>query len=367
MKTSSETRSKPNPALGVAVFVLIAVAGLLYVKWWPYYNRAFVAATNHSIGNSILMGTAAQAPAASWQSALDYALAYGKAIWQAMVLGLLLGSAVQALLPPRWIARALGGTGMGSVVAGGLMALPGMMCTCCAAPVVAGLRASRASPGGAAAFWMGNSILNPATLIFIGFVLGWHWAALRLALGVLMVFGIGYLLNRLASPEEGQPARERLEQLKQLARELDDAVPSEPGSYWPAAFARWGKILARMAVRLIPEYIVLVLLLGAARAWLFPEIGPDIGNHALWIIGLAIAGAIFVIPTAGEVPIIQAMLALGMGVGPAGALLMTLPPISLPSLAMLARSFKPRQLVLISVSVIAIGILGGALAVALRF
>ena len=71
------------------IFLLIAIVGLLYVKWLPYYNRAFVAAANHSIGQSILMGKAARPPAPSLNAALDYAFAYGKAIWQAMVLGLL--------------------------------------------------------------------------------------------------------------------------------------------------------------------------------------------------------------------------------------------------------------------------------------
>lgn len=101
---------------------------------------------------------------------------------------------------------------------------------------------------------------------------------------------------------------------------------------------RWLRILARMAVRLLPEYIVLVLLLGAARAWLFPHIGPDVTSGIGWIVAFAVAGMLFVIPPAGEVPITQAMLALGMGVGPAGALLMTLPPVSVPSFAMLAGS-----------------------------
>jgi uncharacterized membrane protein YraQ (UPF0718 family) len=116
------------------------VAGLFYVKWFPYYNRAFVAAANHSIGSSILMGTAESPPTPSLDAALNYALAYGKAIWQAMVLGLLLGSAVQALLPVEWVARSLGKTGFTSVAKGGLLSIPGMMCTCCAAPVVVGLR-----------------------------------------------------------------------------------------------------------------------------------------------------------------------------------------------------------------------------------
>ncbi len=334
------------------VFLLIAVVGLFYVKWFPYYNRAFVAASQHSIGKSILMGTSASAPAPSWQAALDYAMAYGRAIWQAMVLGLLLGSAVQALIPPRWVARALGEHNFGSVVNGGLMSLPGMMCTCCAAPVVAGLRAREAAPGAAVAFWLGNTVLNPAALVFMGFVLGWQWTGLRLVLGVLMVFGLGYAVNRMVTPAQAAKSREA------LAKLIDEDVPG-------TAFLRWIKILGRMTLRLVPEYIVLVLLLGAARAWLFPHIGPDIGNGMLWIAAFAVAGTLFVIPTAGEVPIIQAMLSLGMAAGPAGALLMTLPPVSVPSLAMLARSFPPRVLAFVGLSVVAFGIASGLIAAAL--
>ena len=61
------------------------------------------------------------------------------------------------------------------------------------------------------------------------------------------------------------------------------------------------------------------------------------------------------------------MLALGVGADPAGALLMTLPPISVPSLAIVSRSFKPRVLVTVTLTVVAFGIAGGLLAVGLRF
>jgi len=341
-----------NPAPQIATFVVVAFAGLFYVKWLPYYNRAFVAAAHHAIGQSILMGKAAHAPAPSLNSALAYALAYGKAIWQAMVLGLLLGSGVHALLPAKAVTRWLGSHGFGSALAGGVLALPGMMCTCCAAPVVAGLRRAQAAPGAAIAFWLGNSVLNPATLIFMAFVLGWRWVALRLSLGVVMVFGLGYLANWMTTPKEAERARASLA-----------AAPQVPEG---SVFVRWLRILGRMAVRLIPEYVILVLVLGASRAWLFPTIGPAIDNHLIWIVAFAVAGMLFVIPTAGEVPIIQGMLALGMGVGPAGALLMTLAPISLPSMAMLARSFPARVLALVGAAVVLFGVVGGALAVAFR-
>jgi len=347
-------------ASGVAVFVLLAVAGLFYVKWSPYYQRAFVAAENHSIGTSILMGTEAAPPPASLTAALNYAMAYGKAIWQAMVLGLLLGSAVQALLPRRWIVRALGGTGLGSVFAGGLLSVPGMMCTCCAAPVVAGLRRCQAAPGSTVAFWLGNTMLNPATLVFMGFVLGWKWTGLRLALGIVMVFGLGWLINRMSRGE----TRGFDEAQTKAMQGADAEIQADDGMH---PFARWLRLFVRMALRLIPEYIVLVLLLGAARAWLFPHIDASIGNELLWIVGLAVAGLLFVIPTAGEVPIVQAMLSLGMAAGPAAALLVTLPPVSLPSLAMVARSFRPRELATLVAGILLLALAAAGLAIVLGF
>lgn len=335
-------------AVRLCVFLSLAVAGLFYVKWHPYYDRAFVAAAGHSIGHSILMGDAASAPPPSWDAAFGYALAYGKAIWQAMLLGLLLGSGIQALLPAAWIRRTLGGHGLGSVVAGGLLAVPGMMCTCCAAPVVVGMRRQQAAPGPAMAFWLGNTVLNPATLVFTGFVLGWHWTLLRVGLGVPMVFGLGYLVSRMAGTGDA-------------ATTAMPAVEPEPHTL-PQVGRRWLRLLGRMAVRLIPEYLVIVLLLGAFRAWLFPTIGPAIGDQWWWIAALALAGMLFVIPTAGEVPIVQAMLALGMGSGPAAALLLTLPPVSLPSLVMLARSFPWRVLVAVALAIVGFGVLGGVVA-----
>jgi len=57
------------------LYFAVAAAGLLYVKWLPYWDKAFTAAASHSIGQSILMGKAAHAPAPSWDAALSYALA----------------------------------------------------------------------------------------------------------------------------------------------------------------------------------------------------------------------------------------------------------------------------------------------------
>ncbi len=113
--------------VGVAVLTGVAVAGLFYVKWNPYFHRAFVAAAQHSIGASIVTGKAATAPAPSLAAALGYAWAYGKAIWQAMVLGLVLGAGVQAIIPRDWMGRMLGHMKFSSVAVAGVAGVPSMM------------------------------------------------------------------------------------------------------------------------------------------------------------------------------------------------------------------------------------------------
>jgi uncharacterized membrane protein YraQ (UPF0718 family) len=344
-----------SKAAGIVLLLVLAIGGLLYVKWLPYYHKAIVASISHSIGRSIVTGGDAQAPAPSLNAAINYSWAYGKAIWQAMLLGLLLGAALQEFAPVSWITRFLGRSGWRSVATGGLLAIPGMMCTCCAAPVVIGLRRRNASAAAAAAFWLGNTLLNPATLVFTGFVLGWKWLGLRIALGLPLVFGTGYLISRLSAPDEALT----------LQTQLSGAIAE--GEVVSPTINGWLIRFLRLFVGLVPEYVFLVLLLGAARAWIFPPLGPAIGNELQWIVIMAGAGLLFVIPTAGEVPIAQAMLAMGVGAGPVAALMMTLAPISLPSLAMTGKVFSVRVLVVISLAVLAAGIVAGMLAVQLKY
>ena len=124
---SAGRRPNPGAAIGVVIFVLLAVAGIFYVKWDPYFHKAFVAAAHHSIGSSIVSGSSATAPALGWKAAWDYMIQYGKAIWKALIVGLLLGAGVQALLPRDWLLRVLGGAGYRGVAVGGLASVPSMM------------------------------------------------------------------------------------------------------------------------------------------------------------------------------------------------------------------------------------------------
>ena len=327
------------------LFTLVAVAGLYYVKWSPYYLKAFAAAAHHSIGASIL----SDQQGAPLAAALSYAKVYFLAIWKAAVLAMILGSLIQVLIPQDWLLRMFGRAGFASTLRGGLFALPGMMCTCCAAPVAAGMRRQQVSVGAALAFWIANPVLNPATLVFMGFVLGWGFAALRLVAGIALVLGVALIAQRISEPEEvPQPALEAVAEAS--------VVESEP------FLQRWGTKLWQLFWSTIPVYILAVLVLGAARVWLFPHVDGAMSDNLFWLIPMAVVGTLFVIPTAAEIPIVQTMMSLGLGTAPAVALLMTLPSVSLPSLLMLRKNFTPKVLIVVALLTMLVGVLSGLIA-----
>ncbi len=352
MSTELDAKAQPwikRPSvLFPLIFLAVAVIGLYIVKWEPYYAKAFVAAAKHSIGGSIITGPAATAPEPSLQAAIGYATSYFLSVWKAVILGLLVGSLVQVLIPRKWVTSFFGKDDAASSVRAGVMALPGMMCTCCAAPVAAGLRARSASVGSALAFFLGNPVLNPATIIFMGFVLSWQFAFFRIAAGIILVFGIALLANRIAGKDAV---------VGDAVLEMEDK--QEAVDPW---FKRWMKALWQLIVDTIPAYLIVVFILGAVRAWLFPAISPEWGNSLPIIIGLALSGTLFVVPTAAEIPIIQSMMMLGLATGPAAALLMTLPAVSLPSLLIVRRAFPAKVLVFVYCAVAAIGIISGIVA-----
>lgn len=325
----------------IASFLFIAAVGLLYVKWWPYYQKGILASNTHSIGSSILGDLSSLTP--SWKSAWDYAQVYFLSVWKAAILGILLGSLIQVLLPTEWLLKFLGKTTFGSTVIGGLASIPGMMCTCCAAPMAVGLCKKNVSVGAALAFWIGNPTINPATLVFMTFVLSWKFTLIRLVFGLILTFGVSYLANRFV--KDDRPIG-----IDQIVTNIEP-----PGNF----LSRWIKSMGSMLLYIVPAYVLSVLLLGAGRVWLFPHLSDSAANSLIAIIIFAIAGMLFVIPTAAEIPIIQTLMSLGLGGGPAAALLITLPAISLPSLLIVANSFPNKVLFFVIASVVLLGIVSG--------
>lgn len=176
------------------------------------------------------------------------------------------------------------------------------------------------------------------------FVLSWKFTVLRLIVGLVLTFGISYFANRFVK----NPTPVSMDKL------IEDAEVDKR-----SFLNRWLTSLGSMVLYVVPAYVLSVLILGAARFWLFPQLSDSMSNSLIAILIFAVAGMLFVIPTAAEIPIIQTLMAMGLGAGPAAALLITLPSISLPSLLMVAKSFPRKVLVFVSISVVVLGIISG--------
>lgn len=105
----------------------------------------------------------------------------------------------------------------------------------------------------------------------------------------------------------------------------------------------------------------MVMIVGASRGWLFP-LGADTRLPVLFLVLTgAIAGTLVVIPTAAEIPLLQGLALAGVTAGPLGALLVTLPAVSLPGIAMVGRSLGWRASAAVTGCVVFGGLAGAAL------
>lgn len=340
----SDNRHKQT-IIFATLFFVIMIAGIFYAKWWPYYGKAFTAASTHSIGDSIIAGVGAKTGGISLKTGYTFTITYFLSVWKAFVVAIIIGSLVQVLIPVRWVRRYLGGTKLRNTVIGTLIGVPTMMCTCCSAPVTVGLSKSKASINSIMAFFLANPLLNPATLIFMGFVLGWRYTFFRIVFGIVMVIGIATLVGKLSTKKQVDVSK---------GSEFDPVDENAE-----SLLKRWWKAFYTLIIDSIPAYVVIVFLLGTFEGVLFPAIQGGLSSGWLAVLIFALVGTIFVIPTAGEIPIIQALMALGLTGGPTGALLVTLPAVSIVSLALLKPVLSWKSLGITALSVFAFGLVAG--------
>lgn len=354
LATTPGTGNRRVLIIGIGVTVLIAVAALLWSKWVPYTIKlAQISGTGAYPGSSILtVGGVEAGDPPSWGAALSFTAAYSSAVWKALLTALLIAAAMQTLVPRQWLLRVLDRPGrLGSAMAGGLASTPTMMCTCCTAPVAATLRRSGVRTAAVVAYWLGNPLLNPAVIAFLLVVAPWEWALTRLVFGVLLVVGGAVLVARLTGDRRSDDVTA---EALTGAGEPEQPVAGGPG--WQQLGVAYLRSLLKMSLILIPEYLVVVALVGAFRGWLFPIAGLEAG--VLLVVLAAVLGTLLVIPTAGEIPILQGLALAGLAAGPIGALLITLPAVSLPGIAMVGRSFGWR----VTTATTAVVMVGGALA-----
>ncbi len=284
-----------------------------------------------------------QAP--QWVLPFYHTLDYLNAIWFTTILGLFIAGAVAAflskLLPDR-----LKGNGLPQQLTGMVLGLPNMLCSCCAASTFAGLRKAGVSMGPALTFFITAPALNLVVIILAFEMLPLKLAVARLVMGLVASIGAAYAVTKLV-PVKDEPVPPS--SLIQDEESMDEML------------RRWLSHTWDIAKGVIPLLLVGLPLIGLFKTvFSFEAIARHLGNGLLPIALASTVGTILMVPTFTEVLWVSEFMKQGMGTGPAAALLITLPAVSLPSLWVLGEVLKSyKAAVFLAIFVSGLGMISG--------
>ncbi len=269
-----------------------------------------------------------------------------------MAFAFLIGGVVSTLaLPSGLTGRLLRSRGAAGASLGGLLGAPLMMCSACSVPVAVGWHRRGANVETTLGVVTGASLLNVMGLltIFSLFPAPLFWG--RLLASVLMVAVVTPAvasIGRRMGPRTGSPTvcavppGDSLLPPPGLLPPVTAGTPSDAES-WPTAIRLalrdWWWSSAGMAYRLWVPMTAAVFLAAALRLVVPPETVTTFFGGGLPAIALVAAfGTLIAIPTMFEIPLTIGFLFLGMGLGPATALLVAAPSVSVVSYFLLRKT-----------------------------
>ena len=265
-----------------------------------------------------------------------------------LLLGTLIFSIswVQSHFPPERTRRILGGlTGVPAYTAAALLGTVTPFCSCSSIPLFIGFTGAGLPLGVTFAFLISSPLVDLASVILLASIFNWSVALAYVVVGVVLAVIGGALINAA-----------------QMQRHVAAFIFSTPlaQASEQALTARDRLAFCREQVRDIFSRVWLYVLLGvgigaAIHNWIPAEFTQRLLGEQHWysvplatLIGVPMYADIF-----GTLPIAEALVATGIGIGTALAFMMAVTALSLPSLIMLRQVIQPPLLALFFAIVVA--------------
>jgi len=287
------------------------------------------------------------------------------------------------------------------------------VCSCTVLPLFAGIYMRGGGIGPATSFLYSGPAINVLAIVLTARVLGWKLGLARAVGAVGFAFIIGLLMhfiylkeekarvaNSLFLPEEEAKARPLWKEVFYMGTLVGILIfaawgkPAQPVGFWMAVWEvkwfisgvllallvlelwfwfnrdeinSWGQSTWGFAKQILPLLFGGVLVAGfllgrPGYEALIPEkwIHSLVGGNSLWAnFFAAFAGALMYFATLTEVPILQGLIGSGMGQGPALALLLAGPALSLPSMLVIRSIVGTQKMLVYSGLVVILSTIAG--------
>lgn len=256
---------------------------------------------------------------------------------------------VQSHFPPERTRKILGRyTGFGANILGALLGTITPFCSCSSIPLFIGFTAAGLPLGVTFSFLISSPLVDLASVIMLASIFNWSIALAYVFVGLVLAVLGGTLIGRAGMADQVESF---VYQMPSIDLEAQAMTRRDR-----AIFAR-DQVLD--IVRRVWPYILIGVGIGAAiHNWL-PEtvITSLLGQDKWWSVPVAAAiGVPMYADIFGTLPIAEALVAKGVGLGTALAFMMAVTALSLPSLIMLKRVIKMPLLVLF-IAIVTAGIL----------
>jgi uncharacterized membrane protein YraQ (UPF0718 family) len=289
------------------------------------------------------------------------------------------------------------------------------VCSCTVLPLFAGIHRRGAGLGPAIAFLYSGPAINVLAIILTARVLGWQLGLARATGAVIFSIIIGLIMSCIYRKEETEK-----QATADPVMDVDDAKPlgqtvlyfltmvlilvfaawgkpAQPVGFWDAVYRiKWPLAIALLAILALmlwrwftkeelgewvestwdfTKQIIPLLFAGVlAAGMLMGRPGSDngliparyvatlVGDNSIWAnLFASIAGAFMYFATLTEIPILEGLIGNAMGPGPALALLLAGPALSLPNMIVIRSVIGTQKTVVYSVLVVIMATICGML------
>lgn len=284
----------------------------------------------------------------------DFSTTYLRLVGLGMTFAFLVAGLTEAFLFPRPDGRSFSGKGIKGSLKGLVVGSPMSLCSACIVPVSAAFRRRGAGIEATVAITQGSSTLNLPALVMVALVFTPMLAGSRIVLSLVGAL----LLGPLVAMVVGQ--RARASGPAPVITESAEGGTSPWSQALIEAFRDWIRATLKYLIRLGPLMVLAGFASGLAIQWVSPEtVATYLGDNISGIAIAATLGILINVPLLFEIPLVAALLLVGMGPAPAVTLLFTAAAGGPITFWGLAKVMPKKTIVTFATATWGLGLVGG--------